>query len=134
MGFDIKQNNLSEKAETGYEFEVKLPDGTSTDFFITVRGTMSPVVKKYSKELFNKQQVKELQLKRKGKTNELIDLDELEETVIETAVVRILTWRGLEEDGDVVPFSKEAAIKLMTEHAWIREQVMDQSDDAANFI
>ena len=67
MAFDIKLNNLSEKAEAGYEFEVKLPDGTSTDFFITVRGNQSPKMKKYSKDLFNKMQMEELRNKRKGK-------------------------------------------------------------------
>ena len=81
MAFDIKLNNLSEKAEAGYEFEVKLPDGTSTDFFITVRGNQSPKMKKYSKDLFNKMQMEELRNKRKGKGEQPIDLDEAEATL-----------------------------------------------------
>ena len=58
MAFDIKKTNLAEQAEAGYEFEVKLPDGSSTDFYITVRGNLSPKVKKFSKDLFNQLQLK----------------------------------------------------------------------------
>ena len=48
MAFDIKKTNLAEQAEAGYEFEVKLPDGSyADDFKITVRGNLSPKIKKY---------------------------------------------------------------------------------------
>ena len=86
MAFDIKKTNLAEQAEAGYEFEVKLPDGSSTDFYITVRGNLSPKVKKFSKDLFNQLQLKELQAKRKGKADQPVDLDEAEETLIKSAV------------------------------------------------
>jgi hypothetical protein len=134
MAFDIKKTNLAEQAETGYEFEVKLPDGGSTDFYITVRGNLSHKMKKYSKDLFNKMQMKEIQNKRRGKGEQPIDLDEAEQTLVESAVARIVTWRGLEEDGKVVEPTQENLAKVMLEHDWIRSQVLEQSDDAANFI
>lgn len=134
MAFDIKKTNLAEQAETGYEFEVKLPDGGSTDFYITVRGNLSHKMKKYSKDLFNKMQMKEIQNKRKGKGEQPIDLDEAEQTLVESAVARIVTWRGLEEDGKVIEPTQENFTKVMLEHDWIRSQVLEQSDDAANFI
>ena len=134
MAFDIKLNNLSEKAEAGYEFEVKLPDGASTDFFITVRGNQSPKMKKYSKDLFNKMQMEELRNKRKGKGEQPIDLDEAEQTLVESAATRIVTWRGLEEDGKVVEPTPENFKRIMLEQDWIRAQVLEQSDDASNFI
>ena len=93
MAFDIKLTNLSEKAEAGYEFEVQLPDGSSTDFYITVRGNQSPKIKKFSKDLFNKLQIKELQAKRKGKAEQSIDLDEAEQTLIESAAARDASGR-----------------------------------------
>ena len=133
MAFDIKLNNLSEKAEAGYEFEVKLPDGASTDFFITVRGNQSPKMKKYSKDLFNKMQMKELQAKRRGKGEQPVDLDEAEATLIESATARIVTWKGLEEDGKVVEPTPENIKRVMAEHDWIRTQVIEESDNAANF-
>ena len=134
MAFDIKKTNLAEQAENGYEFEVKLPDGSSTDFFITVRGNLSPKIKKYSKDLFNKMQQKELNNKRKGKGEQPMDIDEAEATLVDTAVVRIITWRGLEEDGVTVEPTPENFKRIMTELDWVRSQVIEESDNAANFI
>ena len=134
MAFDIKLTNLSEKAEAGYEFEVKLPDGSSTDFYITVRGNQSPKIKKFSKDLFNKMQMKELQAKRKGKGEQPVDLDEAEATLIESAVARIVTWKGLEDGGKVVEPTQDNIVRIMTELDWVRTQVLEESDNAANFI
>ena len=134
MAFDIKKTNLAEQAENGYEFEVKLPDGSSTDFFITVRGNLSPKIKKYSKDLFNKMQQKELNNKRKGKAEQPMDIEEAEATLVDSAVVRIITWRGLEEDGVVVEPTPENFKRIMTELDWVRSQVIEESDNAANFI
>ncbi|MEG2307192.1 MAG: hypothetical protein RSB94_07625 [Erysipelotrichaceae bacterium] len=134
MAFDIKKINLAEQAEAGHEFEVKLPDGSSTDFFITVRGNLSPKMKKYSKDLFNKMQMKELQAKKRNKGEQPIDLDEAEATLIESAVARIVTWKGLEDDGKVVEPTQENIVRIMTELDWARTQVLEESDNAANFI
>ena len=134
MAFDIKKTNLAEQAENGYEFEVKLPDGSSTDFFITVRGNLSPKIKKYSKDLFNKMQQKELNNKRKGKAEQPMDIEEAEATLVDSAVVRIITWRGLEEDGAVVEPTPENFKRIMAELDWVRSQVIEESDNAANFI
>ena len=134
MAFDIKKTNLAEQAEAGYEFEVKLPDGSSTDFYITVRGNLSPKVKKFSKDLFNQLQLKELQAKRKGKADQPVDLDEAEETLIKSAVARIVTWKGLEDGGKVVDPTQENFVRIMTELDWVRKQVLDESDNDANFI
>ena len=134
MAFDIKKTNLAEQAEAGYEFEVKLPDGSSTDFYITVRGNLSPKVKKFSKDLFNQLQQKELQAKRKGKADQPVDLDEAEETLVKSAVARIVTWKGLEDGGKVVEPTQENFIRIMTELDWVRKQVLDESDNDANFI
>ena len=134
MAFDIKKTNLAEQAEAGYEFEVKLPDGSSTDFYITVRGNLSPKVKKFSKDLFNQLQLKELQAKRKGKADQPVDLEEAEETLVKSAVARIVTWKGLEDGGKVVDPTQENFVRIMTELDWVRKQVLDESDNDANFI
>lgn len=134
MAFDIKKINLAEQAEAGHEFEVKLPDGSSTDFYITVRGNLSPKMKKYSKDLFNKMQMKDLQAKKRNKGEQPIDLDEAEATLIESAVARIVTWKGLEDDGKVVEPTQENIVRIMTELDWARTQVLEESDNAANFI
>ena len=133
MALDLIKTNLAEMAETGYEFEVKLPDGFPTDFYITVRGTQSPKVKAYSKKVFNQMQIKEQQMKRKGKEVEF-NLEDAEDLAVESAAIRIVAWRGLEEDGKEVKPTEENFKRIMREQDWIRSQVLDESDIAANFI
>ena len=135
MAFDIKLNNLSEKAETGYEFEVKLPDGTSTDFFITVRGDLSPVVNKYTKQFVTNQMMKEIQDKKRNKGEQPLDFDELETQLTEAASIRVITWRGLEEgEGNVTEPTPENIKSILTQHTWIREQILEEGGNKANFI
>ena len=135
MAFDIKLNNLSEKAETGYEFEVKLPDGSSTDFFITVRGDLSPIVNKYTKQLATKQMMKEIQDKKRNKGEQPLDFDELETQLTEAASIRVITWRGLEEgEGNVTEPTPENIKRILTQHTWIREQILEEGGNKANFI
>lgn len=133
MAFDIVKTNVAALAEAGFEFEVKLPDGSPTDFFVTVRGTHSPKVKNYSKTVFNKLQLKEQLNKRKNKETEF-SLDEAEDMAVESAVVRLISWRGLEEDGKEIKFSEDTARRIMRELDWVRAQVLDEADVAANFI
>lgn len=133
MAFDIVKTNLAAKAEAGFEFEVKLPDGSPTEFFITVRGSQSPVVKAYSKKVFLQLQTKERDAKRRGKDNDL-SLDEAVDMAVESAAMRIIGWRGLEEDGKVIKYTEENAKRIMRELDWVRAQVLDEADIAANFI
>jgi len=132
MAFDIVKTNLAEIAEAGYEFEVKLPDGSPTDYFITVRGTQSPKVKAFSKKVFNQMQIKEQQAKRKGKDVDF-SLEDAEDMAIESAVVRIVSWKGLEEDGKEIKHTEENAKRIMRELDWVRAQVLEEADIAANF-
>lgn len=135
MAFDIKLNNLSEKAETGYEFEVKLPDGTSTDFFITVRGDLSPIVNKYTKQSATKQMMKEIQDKKRNKGEQPLDFDELETQLTEAASIRVITWRGLEEgEGNVTEPTPENIKRVLTQHTWLRELILEEGGNKANFI
>lgn len=132
MAFDIVKTNLAEIAEAGYEFEVKLPDGSPTDYFITVRGTQSPKVKAFSKKVFNQMQIKEQQAKRKGKDVDF-SLEDAEDMAVESAVVRIVSWKGLEEDGKEIKHTEENAKRIMRELDWVRAQVLEEADIAANF-
>lgn len=133
MAFDIVKTNLAEKAEAGYEFEVQLPDGSPTDFFVTVRGSQSPKVKAHGKKVFHQLQTKDQQAKRKGKERDF-NLEEAEDLAVESAVVRVITWRGLEEDGKEIKPTEENVKRIMRELDWVRTQVLDEADIAANFI
>lgn len=134
MSLDLAKTNLADAADAGYEFEIKLP-GTNeaTGAFITVRGEMSKTVKAYARQKFREFQLKEQQAKRRGKQTEEMTLEEAEEMAVESAVVRVISWRGITENGKEVAFSKENAERIFTEHSWIREQVMEESNQLLNF-
>ena len=134
MSLDLAKTNLADAADAGYEFEIKLPgSGEGTGAFITVRGEMSKTVKAYARQKFREFQLREQQAKRRGKTVDDLTLEEAEEMAVESAVVRVIGWRGITENGKEVAFSKENAERIFTEHSWIREQVMEESIQILNF-
>jgi hypothetical protein len=134
MSLDLAKTNLAEAADAGYEFELKLPGtGEATGAFVTVRGEMSKTVKNYARQKFREYQLKEQQAKRRGKESDDLTLEEAEELSIETAIVRVIGWRGITNEGKEVPFTKENATNIFREHSWIREQVMEESAQLLNF-
>lgn len=133
QGFDLTKNNLSNKAEEGYEFEVRLPGGDEpTGAFIKVRGNLSKTVKAYARRKFQEFQVQQKRNKKKGQEDD-IDLEEAEEMAIESAIVRTIGWRGFVEDGKPVEFSQENAHRVYKEHSWIRDQVLEEAEQLINF-
>lgn len=134
MSFDLSKNNFAESAEAGFEFELKLPGtGEGTGAFITIRGDQSKTVKAYARKKYAEFKLKEQQAKRRGKEAEDMTLDEAEELAIESAIVRVIDWKGIAENGKDVPFSKENAERIFKEHPWIREAVTEESGQILNF-
>lgn len=131
--FDLKKNNPAVQAEVGFKFNVTLPDGSKTDAFVTVRGANSPVVKNHSRKIFQEFKLREQQAKRRGREPEELTLEEAEDLAAESAAVRVIDWDGFSEDNKKVEFSKEEAIRLMKEYPFLREQVMEASDNIFNF-
>jgi len=132
--FDLSKNNLAEAAEAGFEFELRVP-GTNepTGAFVTVRGSESKKVKEYARKTYNQIRMKEQALKKRGKDPEDMTLEEAEELAIESAIVRVISWRGIAEAGEEVQFTKENAQRIFKEHSWIREQIMEESQQLLNF-
>ena len=134
MSFDLSKNNFAESAEAGFEFELKLPGtGEGTGAFITIRGDQSKTVKAYARKKYAEFKLKEQQAKRRGKEADDMTLDEAEELAIESAVVRVIDWKGIAENGKDIPFSKENAERIFKEHPWIREAVTEESGQILNF-
>lgn len=132
--FDLAKNNFAEAAEQGYEFELRLP-GTNeaTGAFITVRGDQSKTVKAYARKKYNEFKMKEQAARRRGKEVEDMTLEEAEELAIESAIVRIIGWKGIMENGKELPFSKEVAERVLKDHPWIRDAVTEESSQLLNF-
>jgi hypothetical protein len=133
-GFDLKKNNLTAFAEAGHEFQVTLPDDTKIPMWIKVRGEKSPQSVAFQKRYFNAQQQKETIAKRKKTEVTPTSIDELNEMLRDTAVVRTIGWRGVEEDNKPIPFNTENAARIYEEHEWLRDLVIAESNMVANFL
>lgn len=130
--FDIVKDDFSKSADTGYSFELKLPDGTPSGAKLTIRGDMSPAVVGFTRKKVQEYLQKQAAAKRKNK-DESIDFDEMEENKVESALLRLLGWSGITEEGKEVQFSKEKATEVLTKHNWICDQILEQSADVENF-
>lgn len=54
-------------------------------------------------------------------------------TVESMAATILLDWKGIEDDGKALPYSKENAIRLLTDYKDFREQVASFSSELALF-
>ncbi len=132
MAFDITLQDYSKAAEVGYSFNLKLPTGADSGASLTVLGEQSPTIKNYSKRKFQEYQQRQQIAKRKGREDD-ISLDEAEEMAIDSALVRLVGWNSIQEEGKEVKFSKDKAREILEKHSWIREQIMQESGDVLNF-
>jgi hypothetical protein len=131
--FDIKKNDPAVTAEVGYTFNIVLPDGTKTDATVTVRGANSPVVRNFSRRVYQEFQVKKEQARRRGRDVEDMSIEEAEKLAADSAAERVMQWTGIAEDGVEVEFNKTNAVRVMLAYPFLREQVMEASDNVFNF-
>lgn len=129
---DLSKKDFTQAAEAGYEFELVLPTGEQSGAFVTIRGDESKTVKAYARRKYTEYQQREQAMKRRGKTSELT-LEEAEELAVEAAVVRLISWKGLGEAGKELPFTVENATRILKEHPWIRNQIVEESSQILNF-
>ena len=133
MALDLAITNIAAQAESGYEFELLHPaTGEGTGGFLTVRGEKSKIVQNHARKVVNEMQKREKVAKGKNKDVDL-SIEELESLAIDRAIVRIISWRGIQEDGQDVPFTRENAERILKDHPWIREAVIEESENLLNF-
>lgn len=133
MALDLAKTNIAAEAEAGYEFELLHPaTGEGTEGFIKVRGEKSRTVQNHARKVVTEMQKREKVAKGKNKEVEL-SIEDLEAMAIERAIVRIISWKGITEEGVEVPFNKENAERVLKDHPWIREAVMEASEELLNF-
>jgi hypothetical protein len=96
-----------------------------------IRTLGDEILRKEAKEI-TEMQKREKIAKGKGKDADL-SIEELEDVGVDRAVVRIISWRGISEDGEDIPFTKENAARILKEHSWIKEAVFENSDELLNF-
>ena len=132
---NLSKTNVAQLEEAGYEFELIVPDTVEgTGAFIKVRGKDSKIARQHSRKMFQEAQMKEQKARRQGKDAPQPTLEEIEESINKTAYLRIISWRGMSEDGKTeLPFNEENALRILNEHDWIRTAVLENSNDGSKF-
>ena len=134
MALNLSVLNVSEVSESGIDIELVHPaTGEGLDAWVRVRGKDSRSVQNHARKVVNDMQKREKIARGKNKDADM-SIEELEMLAVERAVVRIISWRGIEEDGQPVPFTVENATRILKDNPWIREQVLENSDDLTGFF
>lgn len=129
---DLIKSDPAKVAEAGFEFNVVLPDGTETDAKIKVRGRNSKKVQAFSRALAQEMMLQDQAAVRRGKKKDMT-IEESEELACRIAANRVISWKGLGKDGVEIPFSEDVAEDILKEYPFLREQVMEESDNLLNF-
>lgn len=126
--------NLGIQADDGFDLVLQHPiTGDDLDGVIRVRGDKSRAVQQFSRKRITEMQKRERIQKGKGKDTDLT-IEELEAMAVESAIVRVISWKNIKKDGEELPFTKENAEVVFKEYDWIRQQVMEASEELKNFF
>lgn len=125
----IASLNLVQASETGFEFELKDSAGVGLGVFITVRGDHSDVVKNDARRKVNERRERAYVAARKGESMGPDHVEDDEARAIEGAVLRTISWKGLDE-----PCDPENARLLYTVNPEVRAQVFAAAAESANFL
>lgn len=136
MNLTLDDLNLTEKCDQGFEFEYIDDAGKGTGFFITVLGSESNKVQEWIRRQLNQRRFAESQASKRGKELERSVEDDID-FGNQSAAIRIVSWRGLKaspaEDAPEVKYSADLALQIVTMNSRIREAVLKESSELANF-
>ncbi|MGO4577952.1 hypothetical protein AB4Z48_18060 [Cupriavidus sp. 2TAF22] len=125
----IASLNLVKASETGFEFELKSSGGEGLGVFITVRGDHSDTVKAANRKQINERRERAFVAAKKGEALGPDPVEDDEARAIEGAVLRTISWRGLDE-----PCTPENARLLHTVNPEARAQVYAAAAESGNFL
>lgn len=131
---DFNTLDLTAQGEAGYTLQLLHPKNQTEleGVTIKIRGDKSRTVQQFERKRLNELQNKERVLK--GKNKEMtFTTEELERMAIEAAVVRVISWSGINENGEPVPFNEENATYMFEKFSWMRDQVREAAEDLDNF-
>ena len=131
---DFNTLDLTAQGEAGYTLQLLHPKNQTEleGVTIKIRGDKSRTVQQFERKRLNELQNKERVLK--GKNKEMtFTAEELERMAIEAAVVRVINWSCINENGEPVPFNEENATYMFEKFSWMRDQVREAAEDLDNF-
>jgi hypothetical protein len=126
---DLRDFDVASASEAGSQLTVQHPTkNTLTDIKIHLAGPDSKRMRDADRDITD-------QITKDAAEKKLTSDDSMFERLAATRAAGItLDWEGVEWDGVAFPFSRENAIKLYTEHRWIRTQVENFVGRRDNFF
>lgn len=123
--------NISNLFPVAQPLAIVLPNGEDTGIVFTVTGQDSREFKDTAKKWAAKQLEQSADRKKQN-----INIDEIEKQRIELAVACIIDWKGVQENDEDVPFSKQKCKELLSipELSFIIDQVEQFVTERANFF
>ena len=125
---DILSFDVVKDSELGFDLSVKNADGTESGVVLVVLGKHSDKVTTFTRKKFNEFQRDAEQAKRGGKEVEPKSLEDLEEFNLANTVVRVNGWKNVEQE-----YTPELLKSVLQRNPHWIEQIIEASDDAANF-
>lgn len=124
---DINSFDSVKQAESGFDLNLKNPDGSETGIVLVILGAHSNQVMAYTKQKLNRLIREETMAKRRGKDVET-DADKILEQAREDALVRVADWKNVKQE-----FSKDLLKTALLRNPHWLDQITEASNDAANF-
>lgn len=132
---DLKKTDVAAMCEEGYKLQLHLPEvNTPLQAWITVRGKDAKKVVEFGEKKVEEMQLKEKIAKRKNKEVEPMSLTEMKDFGLESALIRVKSWEGIGEGKVELPCTEENIRRVFIDHPWIKQAVLDASDNLANFL
>jgi hypothetical protein len=125
----LEDLDLTAGSEQAFELELVSPKTEKPmGVFIMVLGDNAPSVQKFLRKHINKARQEDVNRTKRGRDDEVRLIEDDVDFAIQSCVVRTVGWRNIKEE-----FNEENARKLFTKNPLIRRQVLDASNNAANF-
>ena len=133
MAVDFNKLDLAVIGEEGYNVQVVDPYGEDMEgVTIRVRSEHSKTVSAFTTKRFNEYQKQQRVARGKNKEYEP-DIEELRDQAAENAAIRVIGWTGIALGEDELPCNFENATALLRKHEWLRNQVIEASNELTNF-
>jgi len=130
---DLNSIDTAGKSEAGNEIEL-LYNGEPTGAFIKIRGEKSTTVKEWARQQFTHNQQKELNARARGKDVLPMTVTEIEDMVIHSASIRVISWRGVMDGKTELPCTPENVVALLKKDDSFSAQILEESRILANFL
>jgi len=134
-GFSLEQTMIDLEtldhvgaSETPFELQMKDAAGNLMEFWVSIIGSDAEKVQKFTLRRLNEQRRANAIKVQKGKLGDVDPLESDIDFAIEAAVIRTVGWRGAKQQ-----FTADLARVLYRRNPHMRQQIIDESNNAANF-